>query len=100
MRALDGVAVNPGAAAGLDVEQLAQLHAVGIEMLPMNGLRLEQEVVERQPVKRPGCLNRPIRRGRRRAHRSRTVSCVKHSQFSEISDCGKTFDCVKTIARW
>jgi hypothetical protein len=50
MRRLAAIAAIFRAAAGLDIEQLAELHAVGIEMPAMNGLRLEQEIVERQPV--------------------------------------------------
>jgi len=50
MRGLAAIAAILGAAAGLDVEEFRELHAIGIEMLPMNRLRLEQEVVERQPV--------------------------------------------------
>src|SRR5260370_39685544 len=92
MGGLAAIGAILGAAAGLDVEQLAQLHAVGIEMLPMNRLRLEQEIVERHPVKRPGCLSRPIRRGRWGAHRNRPVIYGKHSQFSEGFVCFKFLD--------
>ena len=61
MRRLAAIAAILGATAGLDVEKLAQLHAIGIEMLPVNGLRFEQEVVEWQLVKRPGHLAGPGR---------------------------------------
>src|SRR5207248_3807133 len=79
MRGLAAIAAILGAAAGLDVEELAQLDAVGIEMLPMDRLRVEQEIVERLPVQRPGRLTRPRRRCCRRAHQSRLATYLKHS---------------------
>ena len=83
MRGLAAIAAIFRAAAGLDIEQLAELHAVGIEMPAVNGLRLEQEIVERQPVERPGRLARPLRAsasGAVTACSSRTSSILQFSR--------------------
>ena len=45
-RALRAVLAVLGAGAGLDREQGTHLHPVGLEVLPVNGLRLEQQVHE------------------------------------------------------
>ena len=55
IRGLAAIAAILGAAAGLDGEQARQLHPVGIEILAMNGLGLEEQVVEGQVV---DCLRR------------------------------------------
>jgi hypothetical protein len=91
MRGLAAIAAIFRAAAGLDVEQLAELHAVRIEMPAVNGLRLEQQIVERQPVERPRRFVRPLRSVRKRRRHSCFIPHFEHSSTLPIliASCGR-----------
>ena len=58
MRRLAAIAAIFGTAAGLDLEQPAHLHVVGVEMAPMHRVGGDQQIIERSLVKcqrlRPG----------------------------------------------
>ena len=60
MARLAAIAAILGAPAGLDAEQPAELDLVGIESPAVDGLRLEQEIVERRIVKCQRLFFRPI----------------------------------------
>jgi hypothetical protein len=95
MRGLAAIAAIFRAAAGLDIEQLAELHAVGIEMPAVNGLRLEQQIVEGEPVERPGRLARPLRSVRKRRRHIRLIPHFEHSSILPILIAPRD-----VIARW
>ena len=60
MTALGAVLAVLRAGAGFDRQKGADLHFVGVEMLPVNRLGTEQQIVERQVEKIPGFLKRPV----------------------------------------
>jgi hypothetical protein len=59
MRRLAAIAAIFGASAGLDAEQLAELHAIWIEILSMHRLGPEQQIVERSFIDEAGVRLRP-----------------------------------------
>ena len=59
-RALRAIGAVFGAGAGLDRQQGADLHLVGVEMRPVHHLRAKQQVVERQREQRPDLVQRPV----------------------------------------
>ena len=60
MRALRAVPAIFRAAAGLDAEQARGLDVIGIEIAAMKGLRLKDQVYERQIIKCLGFGSRPV----------------------------------------
>jgi hypothetical protein len=60
MRTLRTILAVLRAAAGLDRQQPALLHLVGVEMFAMNLLRLEQEIVEGQREQRDDLALSPV----------------------------------------
>ena len=58
--ALRAIGAVLGTAAGLDAEQGRDLYPIGIEVAPVNRLRLEQEIVERQGEQRGDLRPCPI----------------------------------------
>jgi hypothetical protein len=53
-------------------------------MPTVNGLRLEQQIVERHPVERPGHLARPLRSLRKRRRHSRSIPHFEHPSILPI----------------
>src|SRR5690606_11536924 len=49
-----------GTGTGLDGQQRAQLHFVGVEVLAVHGLGAEQQIIERQGEQRQGLVAGPV----------------------------------------
>ena len=72
--ALGAVAAILGAAAGLDVQQGAELHLVGVEIAAIKPMGAEQEIVERKLEQRERLGDRPVMANLRLVHGRRSGS--------------------------
>ena len=93
MRRLAAIAAILRAAAGLDAQQPAQLHLVGIEVAAMDGVRGKQQIVERRSVERLRLRPRPVVTRDRASHDLELVDGQLHSIGTPPARSDVRFNC-------